>query len=350
MKNIERKRLRAAPLEARPAMSVGALRRIAESGGDIGAEGNAQLIEARPAKLFGRPFTPETVEACTAIKRIVLADSPMTVRQVFYRLVVAGLVPKDEAKGYQKVIRWLGLMRLDKSFHNFHPELQLDWRHIVDSSREVRETGTYDDVGDRLRFAAASHRLSVLKEADTHVEVWIEKEALAEFVWQVCGQYDVPMLACPFVSHSNAYLAAQRIRDAAEEGKPTVIFHLTDYDPSGQVMTQHLTPKLNKILGGHLDLGEDDFKLTVERLALTRNQIDQHNLPTRPTKRGGNTHARNFADDESVELDALPPNVLRTMVRRAIERHVPKALVDRVRAKEAKERRKLERLAAEYAR
>jgi hypothetical protein len=53
----------------------------------------------------------------------------------------------------------------------------------------------------------------------------------------------------------------------------------------------------------------------VRRIALTEEQIVRYNLPTRPTKREGNTHASNF-DGDGVELDALPPQVLRDMVRR----------------------------------
>ncbi len=310
------------------------------------AGGNDRLLsQPKQTKLFGRPFAAETIEACEAIKRIVEADSPMTVRQVFYRLVVEGIVPKDEAKGYQKVIRLLGQMRLDRSLHEQHPQLQLDFRHIVDSSREARETGTFDGIEDRLKSAARSHRLNVLARATTHVEVWLEKEALAEFVWGVARDYDVPLLASPFPSHSNMYLACERIRDASDAGKPAVIFHLTDYDPSGKAMTEHLTPKLLKMLMEHLDC---EPNLKVDRLGLTRKQIDHFDLPTRPTKREGNRHAMGFNDNESVELDALPPNELRRLVRRAIERYVPKSLVDKVRAAEAKERRKLEKLAGQY--
>jgi hypothetical protein len=56
-------------------------------------------------------------------------------------------------------------------------------------------------------------------------------------------------------------------------------------------------------------------------VALTEQQIAEFNLPTRPTKREGNRHAYGFAGD-SVELDALPPHVLRDMVRDVIERHI----------------------------
>jgi hypothetical protein len=72
-------------------------------------------------------------------------------------------------------------------------------------------------------------------------------------------------------------------------------------------------------------------------VALTEEQIDEHNLPTRPTKRDGNRHAHGFAGD-SVELDALPPRTLRDMVREVIERHISPAATQALRVAEDSER------------
>jgi hypothetical protein len=47
------------------------------------------------------------------LRRIVAADKPMTVRQVFYRAVVAGLVDKTEADYKATVARLLVEMRRD---------------------------------------------------------------------------------------------------------------------------------------------------------------------------------------------------------------------------------------------
>ena len=75
----------------------------------------------------------------------------------------------------------------------------------------------------------------------------------------------------------------------------------------------------------------------VERVALTEAQIKRYRLPTRPTKRKGNTHAIDFEGD-SVELDALPPRILREMVREAIGRHVSPAQTYILREAEESER------------
>jgi len=78
-----------------------------------------------------------------------------------------------------------------------------------------------------------------------------------------------------------------------------------------------------------------------ERVALTEEQIAQFDLPTRPTKRTGNSHANKF-DGDSVELDALPAIELRSMVREVIERHISSRQLATLRVAEESERELLE--------
>ena len=62
--------------------------------------------------------------------------------------------------------------------------------------------------------------------------------------------------------------------------------------------------------------------VTFERLAITPEQVRKFQLPTRPTKKDGNTHAKQFKGKFSVEVEALPVNILQDIVRAAIEQHI----------------------------
>src|SRR5215467_11766505 len=66
----------------------------------------------------------------------------------------------------------------------------------------------------------------------------------------------------------------------------------------------------------------------LKRLAVTEEQIDEWNLPTRPTKRS-DSRARSFGSSVSVELDAIDPRRLRSLVERAIRKHMPKKRYER---------------------
>jgi len=75
----------------------------------------------------------------------------------------------------------------------------------------------------------------------------------------------------------------------------------------------------------------------VRRIALTEKQIRQYRLPTRPTKREGNNHARDF-EGRSVELDALPSRTLRQLVTDCIELHITPDQLSILRTAEESER------------
>jgi hypothetical protein len=76
-----------------------------------------------------------------AIRGVIRDDPPMTVRQVFYQLVVRGAVDKTEEQYQGTVIRLMTDMRLNGS-------LPYDW--VVDESRRVRITKTYDNIEHAL--------------------------------------------------------------------------------------------------------------------------------------------------------------------------------------------------------
>ena len=96
--------------------------------------------------------------------------------------------------------------------------------------------------------------------------------------------------------------------------RPAFIYHLGDWDPSGQAAADHIERQLREFA--------PDVEINFERLAITPDLIDQYNLPTRPTKES-DSRSKNWNGGGSVELDALNANVLRGIVRCAIEQHLP---------------------------
>ena len=85
-----------------------------------------------------------------------------------------------------------------------------------------------------------------------------------------------------------------------------------------------------------------DEHLEFHRVAVNEPQIERWNLPTRPTKTAGNRHAADWPDGRgSVELDAVPPNKLRGLVRLVIGNHVDQRQLADLRTIEAEEREQL---------
>jgi hypothetical protein len=293
----------------------------------------------------GRPARSSTYRACSIKRRtkaeidvvkleieaVLRDDNLMTVRQVFYQLVVRGTIEKTERAYQGTVIRLLTEMRLSG-------EIPFAW--IVDESRRRRETQTYDNISDAVRDTARFYRRSALREASDHAEIWSEKEALAGLIWDVASDYDVPVIVSKGMpSLTQLYGTAVEIRRAAKAGKFTHIYQFGDHDPSGVLIPETIARRLEQLCE-RLNCPAPD----VERVALTEQQIAEFNLPSRPTKREGNAHARDFIGD-STELDALPARALRDMVRKCVERHIGAGQLEALRAAEASERELLNRWA-----
>jgi hypothetical protein len=152
-------------------------------------------------------------------------------------------------------------------------------------------------------------------------------------MWEATSEYDVPLnVSRGMPSLTFVHQTAVSVKRAAKQDKQTFIYQFGDHDPSGVLIPRAMERRLDEMCGR---LGCPSP--IVERVALTEDQIRQFRLPTRPTKRKGNTHAKGF-DGDSVELDALPARELRSMVLRVIEQHISPAEVAILRESEESER------------
>src|SRR5215831_15392305 len=107
-----------------------------------------------------------------ALLDIIEAGRPMTVRQVFYQATVRGLVEKAES-GYAKVQTDLTVMRRAG-------ELPYGW--LADNTRWQRKPRSFDSVQEALENTARLYRKNLWADADSYVEIWLEKDALAGVV------------------------------------------------------------------------------------------------------------------------------------------------------------------------
>jgi len=96
-----------------------------------------------------------------------------------------------------------------------------------------------------------------------------------------------------------------------------------------------------------------DATIHFERTAVTVEQIEEWNLPGRPAKEKDKRHkkwAEATGRDTAVELDAIPVDKLRALVRTRIKRHIRKKRFKALLIAEKKDRRRLQRIAADVRR
>ena len=258
------------------------------------------VYQASPIKR-SRATKSQVVDRRAQLLAIVEAMRPMTVRQVFYQATVKNIVEKSEA-GYTKVQTDLVWLRRAGG---------LPYHWLEDNIRWQRRPRTYDSVEQALKETAAFYRKSLWNDADSYVEVWLEKDALAGVVTPVTDKYDVPlMVSRGYASLSFLHSAAETLNDL---DVPAFIYHLGDFDPSGVNAGEKIEQTLREMA--------PDASIHFHRLGVTPEQINTWNLPTRPTKTS-DSRAKGFGDI-CVELDAIEPDRLRALVERAINRHLP---------------------------
>src|SRR4051794_30456072 len=157
-----------------------------------------------------------------ALLEIAEEMQPCTVRQAYYQATVRGLVEKTEA-GYAKVQRLLADLRRSG-------ELPWDW--IADNTRWQRKPRTWDSLQDALESTARTYRRALWTDAESYVEVWLEKDALAGVLYPITQNWDVPlMVSRGYASLSFLYEAASYI---SLLDRPVYLYHFGDFDPSGQ--------------------------------------------------------------------------------------------------------------------
>ncbi|MBA7589789.1 hypothetical protein ES708_31880 [subsurface metagenome] len=253
-----------------------------------------------------------------------------TLRQVFYRLVAALLIPNTEVT-YKGLSRSTVLAREEGTLNPL----------CFDDRIRTHTEGDHGYEGINSFLYSCKSWIKDLPEAYTrHLWttqqaipiIWLEKDALFTPVSTIAEPYRIKVYA------SRGYSSFTAIYQAAIEmngEKPTKVLQLTDFDPSGEDMVRDLNERLGRY-------GAGDFE--VEKIALTRDQVETLGLPPMPAKTSDPRYDRFAASygEECVELDALPPDELESIVRDAIEGLINQEAWDARKEKIEEEREKVE--------
>jgi hypothetical protein len=281
-----------------------------------GEEGWPELCQASLTN-GGRATRAQMEARRNALWGLTCSIAPCTVRQVFYQATIHGIVEKTE-QGYDKAQACLVELRLDYA-------MPFDW--LVDNTRWMRKPRTFHSLEHMLHFTAQTYRRSLWSQADCYVEIWCEKDALAGVIYEVTSEFDVPLMV------ARGYSSLTFLKNSAEaieaQNKPAYIYHFGDWDPSGQNAADNIAQRLAEFAPAT----DIEFK----KVAVTPGQIEAWELPSRPTK-ASDSRSATWRGGDSVELDAIRPDMLRQLVRRCIEQHVDEHQLSTLRVAEESER------------
>lgn len=236
----------------------------------------------------------------------------LTLRQLYYQFVSRALIPNND-KSYKR----LGSIINDARLAGL-----LDWDHISDRTRSLRQTNTWVSPSSIISASASQFKRDLWQVSGQtyRPEVWVEKDALVDVVARASEPLFTPYFSCRgYVSQSEMWRAGRRMRRHVLNGFEPVVFHLGDHDPSGIDMSRDISDRLSLFAG---------TEIRVKRIALTMTQIRQYSPPPNPAKltdSRGSDYITRFGS-QSWELDALEPQVLVDL----ITSHVEGEITDRV--------------------
>ncbi len=256
-------------------------------------------------------------EAAAILQRI----EPATVRGVCYQLFTRRLIPDMGKNATDRVSRALTAAR---------ERGVIPWAWIVDETREIEHRQGWDDPEAYMATVWRSYRKDRWADQPERLMVVSEKGTVGGVLRPVIHAYGVPF----GVYHG--FGSATALNDLAERSvadrRPLTILYVGDHDPSGRAMSDVDIPSRLARYGG---------EATIERLAVTPEQIARHDLPTFSAHdKIKDARYRWFLErhgEVCCELDALDPTVLRETVEAAIRQHLDLELWERAEAVEAVE-------------
>lgn len=276
-----------------------------------------------------RRTTEQVAMLDAQIMDVLREDNPQSVRHVFYRMTdprLAEPVEKSD-RGYRQVQHRITELRRDGT-------LPYGW--ITDATRRGYHVNTYANAADALRHWQSYYRADLWQMADHYVEVWCESRSIAGVIEDTCEDLAVSLYPCGgFSSISLAYQAAEYINHRAADIPATVIY-IGDYDPAGVLIDESLQRELRCHLHPHIDL---EFN----RIAITQEQIQELDLPTKARKKGDK---RSMHITSTVEAEAMPAKIMRELLRAEIEKYLPTDALRIAKVAEQSEREGLLMLAA----
>jgi len=254
-------------------------------------------------------------------------DMRLTLRQIYYRLVADHNYP-NKRSSYNQLSSQLvrareeGLVderRIEDRTRSFLGGYLL---HAITQQGELSFLSSYGGWTDPESFEEAvkeffldfweNYQLDMWVDQEYFIVVWVEKDALSRVVANVANEYRV--ITAPSRGYAS-YTYIKNIIARLPEDKKIVILHFSDHDSSGLDMTRDLWERLRRYSGRNI---------TVKRIALTYDQVQEYGLAPNPTKTT-DTRAAAYIQKygmECWELDAIEPKELQRLVLEAIKEYV----------------------------
>lgn len=258
-------------------------------------------------------------------------DWPLTVRQVFYRLVATYDFPKTET-AYKQLIKIIARARRAQPitgegipFEAIRDDRGSTVDPLLFEGQEEFGTWLTEQVVEQFM-------LNRMEGQETVVELWCEAGGMIPIMTRMARPYGIKVSSGHgYDSVTAKHKLAIRARDRYKnEQRKTLVLHVGDFDGSGEDMSAVLH---EDVLTMYYQWTKDWDGFQVKRVALTEQQVIDYDVITAPAKPSDSRTAkfvRNHPDlvdhlgsvDIAAQLEALTPPQLRELVTQTIEENV----------------------------
>jgi len=239
-------------------------------------------------------------------------DTGVTLRQLFYRLVAAELL-LNTINAYKSLSRQSAAARRAGTF----PAL-------IDRTRTIHRFKSFPGPQEAQSWLSHIYRRDRTEGQEVALYLGVEKNGIVEQLEAWFGHTGIPILALGGYS-SQSYVDEVIV---SAQDRPAVLIYAGDFDPSGVDIDRDFCARTNC------------FDQVV-RVALNAAQVLEYDLPPQLGK-ATDSRAASFVERHGelvqVELDALPPEVLRELYQEAVDRFWDLSAFEEVVQQESEER------------
>lgn len=247
-------------------------------------------------------------------------DTGVTLRQLFYRLVALEVLPNTVS-----AYKTLSARTAEARRAGWFPRL-------IDRGRMIHRPLTFTGADDARRYLDRVYQHDRTRNMDVSIYLGVEHAGIIEQLWSWFGQ-DLCLPIVALGGYSSQSYIDEIVPDVQAQERPAVLIYGGDFDASGE------------------DIDRDFLKRTacfdkVIRIALSADQVVEYGLPVQMGKAKDSRAAGFIArhgELVQVELDALPPDVLRSLYADALSQFWDESAYLSVLELEAAERVELQR-------
>lgn len=219
----------------------------------------------------------------------------VTLRQLYYRLVSEGLIPNKQ-QAYKTLSSKTAAARREGWFPS-----------LIDRTRDIEKYQTQSSPENALARAHKYYLRDRGETQDWSIYIGVEKHGMVVQLLDWFGELGIPVLALG--GYSSQTFVDEVREDVERQDRQSVLLYAGDFDPSGMDIDRDFEER-----GDCFD--------EVERVALDASLVKKFNLPPMPGKESDSRSAKfelKHGELVQVELDALAPEDLKALYKKAID-------------------------------